>query len=68
MTKETQVRPLKLETNRHNKISEDNRISFSQFRRTRRLNKHALLEYQARFVDIKKQSFAHYHEMIKGVD
>lgn len=44
---------------------EDNRISFSEFRRKGELNKHTLLEYQARFVDIKAELRPFKVEMIK---
>ena len=44
---------------------EDNRISFSEFRRKGDLNKHALLEYQARFVDLKAELRPYKVEMIK---
>jgi hypothetical protein len=44
---------------------EDNRISFSQFRKVGELNKHTLLEYQARFVDIKAELRPYKVEMIK---
>jgi len=44
---------------------EDNRISFSQFRKVGELNKHTLIEYQARFVDIKAELRPYKVEMIK---
>ncbi len=44
---------------------EDNRISFSEYRRKGEFNKSTLLEYQARFVDIKAELRPYKVSMIK---
>jgi len=44
---------------------EDNRISFSEYRRKGEYNKNTLIEYQARFVDIKAELRPYKVEMVK---
>lgn len=44
---------------------EDNRLSFKEFRNKKELNKAALLEYQARFVDIKAELRPFKVDMVK---
>lgn len=44
---------------------ENNRISFKAFREKKELNKTTLLEYQARFVDIKAELRPYKVEMVK---
>lgn len=44
---------------------EDNRISFSEFRKKGELNKTTLIEYQARFVDIKAELRPYRVDMVK---
>lgn len=44
---------------------EENRISFSEFRRKGELNKTTLLEYQARFVELKSELRPFKIEMVK---